>query len=79
MSTIYASGKWAIGICDRCGLRMKYDEMVWDGDTQAKTLRVHPECRDSLSPYIVIAKRNQTRMDKIALRYPRPRKPMVVE
>lgn len=63
---MFATGKWALGTCDRCGGRARYSEMVPDGHTPG--LRVHSYCRDikhpSLAPVPV--------KEGIALKHPRP-------
>lgn len=44
----YAKGHNALAICDRCGMRVRYDELVPDGQTPG--LLVHPSCRDVKHP-----------------------------
>lgn len=44
----FATGKWALATCGRCGMRGRYSEMVDDGQTPG--LRVHPACRDIRHP-----------------------------
>jgi hypothetical protein len=61
--TVYAAGKKAWSICDRCGLRLKYTEVVTEAETG---FRVHQACCDE--PY-VLKKRPP---EGIALRHPRP-------
>lgn len=47
-SGAYASGKYAIGICQRCGFKAPLNELVFDG--YYTNLRVHVECRDFRHP-----------------------------
>lgn len=49
--TTFAGGRWALAICDRCGMRGKYTEMVCEPDTG---LRVHPRCMDERNPYLTM-------------------------
>ena len=61
----FASGKYALAICDRCGLRAKYTEIreEWNGS------RVCPECYESKHPQLESPK---VRADAEALRDARP-------
>lgn len=71
MSTSYATGKYAIAICDRCGCRAKYKELraqVVNGERT--NLRVCPDCLDVDHPQLRL---NRIRIDDPqALRFPRP-------
>jgi hypothetical protein len=62
----YASGKYAWGMCGRCGLRARYAELVADGHIYG--LRVHPGCRDIKHPI----EKPFSEEDGVALRYPSP-------
>ncbi len=61
----YASGKYALGICDRCGWQCEYLEMKkeWNG------LKVCLECYESKQPQLTPAKNIS---DPEALYEPRP-------
>ena len=61
-----ATGKFAIGQCQRCGGKARYVDLVADGNTPG--LRVHPECRDVKHP----AETPFTAEDGIALAHPAP-------
>lgn len=59
----YAQGHHALAICDRCGFRIKYLDLIEEEDTH---LRVCEDCLDEPEP-------ERTRgPDAIALRHPRP-------
>jgi hypothetical protein len=67
----YATGRLAIGVCDRCKTKRKYLELVSDGDKPG--LRVcdpalYPGCCDERDPYRLPPRQP----DRIVLRYPRP-------
>ena len=55
-----------IGICDRCHTKAALVDLVDDGDVTG--LKVHAECRDTLSPY----KMQPKEMDSITLPFTRP-------
>lgn len=61
----FASGKYALAICDRCGFRSKYTEIreEWNGS------RVCPECYETKHPQLESPK---VRADAEALRDARP-------
>jgi PHP family Zn ribbon phosphoesterase len=61
----FASGKYALAICDRCGFRYKYTEIKeeWNGS------RVCPECFETKHPQLESPK---VRADAEALRNARP-------
>jgi hypothetical protein len=63
MGVPFATGTYALGICDRCGLRMAYLDMVKERQTG---LKVHEACEDE--PEIVRLRRP----DPVILREPRP-------
>lgn len=63
---MYASGKHAVGFCQRCGLPYGYLELVEDG--QVKGLRVCLQCYDPKHPQ----ERPSRGPDPIALRDPAP-------
>lgn len=59
----YATGHHALAICDRCGFRIKYLDLITEQQTN---LRVCESCLDEPQPERV------GRPDAIALREPRP-------
>lgn len=59
----YAQGKHSLAICDRCGHRVRYLELVTERQTK---LRVCPDCEDDPEP------RRVRKPDAEALRHPRP-------
>ena len=69
----FASGKHALAICDRCGFRCDYLDMLeeWNG------LRVCPSCYDPKHPQL---ESPRVRPDAEALRHARPERsePVVV-
>lgn len=44
----FSTGKNAFGMCQRCGMRARYQELVSDGELPG--LRVHESCRDIKHP-----------------------------
>jgi hypothetical protein len=58
-----ATGHYALAICDRCGFRLKYLDLVLEAQT---SLRVCDACLDEPQP------ERARRPDAIALRDPRP-------
>lgn len=53
MSARYASGKKALGICDRCGFTYKLDELQYEVEDQhLNGLRVCPPCYDMDHPQL---------------------------
>jgi NAD-dependent SIR2 family protein deacetylase len=60
---MYASGKFAYAICDRCGFRVKYLALIDEPQTH---LKVCEECLDEPWP------ERTTKPDAIVLREPRP-------
>lgn len=61
----FASGKYAVAICDRDGKRYPYTEMVVEHDTG---MFVHIDNLDEPDPY----RRLRSKSDAVALRHPRP-------
>ncbi len=61
-----ATGRSALGICQRCGLRAPYTDLVADG--QYPNLRVHKNCRDIKNPQ----ERPFNAEDGISLAHPAP-------
>lgn len=59
----YAQGHHALAICDRCGFRIKYLDLLTEPDT---FLRVCESCLDEPQPD------RAKRPDAIVLRQPRP-------
>lgn len=62
----YASGKYAVGICQRCGIKARLNVLVADG--QLPNLLVHPWCRDIKHEQ----QKRQLKDDRIILRRPAP-------
>jgi ribosome-binding protein aMBF1 (putative translation factor) len=72
----FASGKFASGICDICGHRVKYLEMRSQIVNEATTgLRVCPDCFDVDHPQLQVGKYLVT--DSQALEFPRPKETVV--
>lgn len=59
-------GSCAIAVCDRCKIRMNYDDLRPDGN--APGLRVCKDCWDAKDPWRLPARKTED----ITLRYPRP-------
>ena len=53
-SGAYATGRYAVGVCARCGFKEKLNSLVFDG--YYTNLRVHRECRDYRHPQERIVK-----------------------
>ena len=64
--TKLATGKHALGICQRCGMRAQYTDLVADG--QYPNLRVCTDCREIKNPQ----ERPFLAEDGIALAHPAP-------
>lgn len=62
----FATGKFALAICDRCGLQAPYNMLVPDGYTPG--MRVHQSCFDTKHP----AEEPFRTDEGIALKNPRP-------
>ena len=62
----FSTGRMAIAVCDRCNLKMPYNKLRADGDNPG--LRVCADCRDTLDPYKLPARK----MENYLLRFPRP-------
>jgi hypothetical protein len=60
----FADGKWAVGMCQRCGVKELLRKLVPDG--QIPNLLVHPRCRDMKHEQ----ERRQIREDAQILRRP---------
>lgn len=71
MSVMYATGKYSLAICDRCGCRAKYKELRDQVINGAKSgLRVCPDCLDADHPQLRL---NKIRInDPQALQFARP-------
>lgn len=67
---MYASGRVAIAICDRCNFKKKYTELSADGNSPG--LRVCASCKDPKNPW----RENPISPDAITLRFPRPDTPL---
>lgn len=62
----YSSGKNAWGRCMRCGDKVRYNELVADGNIPG--LRVHPGCRDIKHP----TEKPFNATDAVLLKHPSP-------
>lgn len=62
----FAKGKWAVGICGRCGGKYRLNKLVDDG--QIPGLKVHPHCRDIKHEQ----EKRQIKDDAIILKRPAP-------
>lgn len=57
MGLAFATGKYAFGICDRCGFRTKYSELKTQIINEYPTgLRVCPDCLDPDHPQLQLGK-----------------------
>lgn len=71
MATKYASGKWAISECDRCGQRYKLKELrKLTIKTKLVSIKVCPECWEPDQPQLQLGM--YPVYDPQALREPRP-------
>ena len=71
MATRYGTGKYSIGICDRCHLQRPYQELRPDRDTPGLLVCGHG-CNDQRDPYKLPARQP----DPVALKHPRPDRPI---
>ena len=68
----YASGKWALAICQICGWTCKYSDLKMQVVNQIPTgLQVCPDCLDIDNPQLQVGKINRT-PEAIALLRPSP-------
>ena len=71
MSTKYASGKWAISECDRCGFRFKLKQLsILTVKTKPYKIKVCPECWEKDHPQLQLGM--YPVFDPQAIREPRP-------
>lgn len=71
MGRAFASGKYAVAICDRCGLRFKYNRLrPLTSDGRPTGLRVCSDCWEADHPQEDLGKRPIN--DPQALRHARP-------
>lgn len=63
---VSVKGTAAIAVCDRCKLKMGYDDLRPDGNSPG--LRVCKDCWDAKDPWRLPARQ----AENITLRYPRP-------
>ena len=71
MSVAFATGKYALGICDRCGFTVKYSALkVQIINERESGLRVCPDCLDPDHPQWQVGK--YPIYDPQALENPRP-------
>lgn len=69
--TAYASGKNAVGFCDRCGQRYKLEQLAYEITNKTRTnFRVCPECFDKDHPQLQVGLVKAD--DPQSLRDPRP-------
>ena len=67
----YASGKYALAVCDRCGQQYKYSQLREEVENGRRNgLRVCPPCYDEDHPQLRLVKEKV--VDPQALRDPRP-------
>ena len=67
----YASGKYALAVCDRCGQQYKYSQLREEVENGRRNgLRVCPPCYDEDHPQLRLGKEKV--VDPQALRDPRP-------
>lgn len=70
---MYARGKKALGICDRCGFRFLLNELKFETKAGRKTnLRVCKECLDPDDPKDRPEKYTRKGPEKTTLKDPRP-------
>ncbi len=62
----YAKGKFALGLCGRCGGKYRLNKLVPDG--QVPNLLVHPHCRDIKHEQ----EKRQIKEDAVILKKPSP-------
>lgn len=65
-TTGFSAGKIAIAICDRCGRKTMYSELIQD--YAKKGVWVHRQCADRLSPWQI----PMQVQDNYVLQHPRP-------
>lgn len=71
MSNQFASGRWALGICDRCGFQYKLTELqIQVVNMRPTNLKVCPSCMDQDQPQLQLGRFPVS--DPQALREPRP-------
>lgn len=63
---VSTKGSAAIAVCDRCKMKMSYDDLKPDGNSPG--LRVCKDCWDVKDPWRLPARKTEN----ITLRYPRP-------
>ncbi len=73
----FAAGKWALGICQRCGFRCALNDMKYETYNQVRTnFKVCPECFDPDHPQLPMnALPYKNLPEAIALFDPRPESP----
>lgn len=67
---VSTKGVVAIAVCDRCKMKMPYNDLQPDGNSPG--LRVCSACRDVKDPYRYPARKTEI----ITLKYPRPDEPL---
>ena len=64
-----AKGSCAIAVCDRCGEKVYYDDLISDGNSPGlKVSKNHPSCWDCKDPWRLPPRKTEN----ISLRHPRP-------
>lgn len=71
--TTFASGRYSIGICGRCGFKTAYKDLREDGNIPGFYVCQDSGCYDKLDPY----KKPARTADPVALHHPRPDVPLV--
>ena len=64
-----AKGSYAIAVCDRCGEKVYYDDLIPDGNSPGLMIaQGHKGCLDVKDPWRLPPRKTEN----IALRHPRP-------
>ncbi len=66
--SVFSAGKFAISICQRCGMTANYQEMVEDGNIKGLYVHRDGDCYDQIDPY----KLPPAPPDAFVLHHPRP-------
>lgn len=64
----YASGKYSLGVCDRCARTVPFRQLRRDGDSPGLRVCGADSCYDNLDPH----KLPPRQLEPIVLMYPRP-------
>jgi len=68
---MFATGKFAMAICDRCHFKYRYQDLMPDGNSPS--LRVCVKCYDQRDPYRLAPRKTEA----ITMAHPRPDEPLV--